>query len=104
MAPGPPEPAGLRLVPHCALAPAGAAAIRAAGRIMWVFAWAVACGETRWPLVMLEPNTAELISCRHQPGNLPEHDQATKEITMHQRQPPADNNARTACPHQRRQP
>jgi hypothetical protein len=40
---------------------------------------------------MLEPNTAELISCRHQPGNLPEHGQATKEITMHQRQQPADN-------------
>jgi hypothetical protein len=76
---------------HRALASAGTAAIRAAGRIMWVFAWAVACGETCWPLVMLEPNTAELISRRHQPGNLPEHGQATKEITMHQRQPPADN-------------
>jgi hypothetical protein len=58
---------------------------------MWVFAWAVACGETRSPLVMLEPDTAELISGRHRPGNLPGHDQATKEITMHQRQPPADN-------------
>jgi Spy/CpxP family protein refolding chaperone len=104
MAPSPPEPAGLRLVPHRALAPAGAAAIRAAGRIMWVFAWAVACGETRRPLVMLEPKTAELISCRHQPGNLPQHDQATKEITMTRGSHQQITNARTASPHQRRQP
>jgi hypothetical protein len=40
---------------------------------------------------MLEPTTAELTSCPNQPGNLPEHGDAIKEITMYRRRPPPDN-------------